>query len=154
MRSSGERIVTLEDTRELTCPAANLVALRTQEARVSLRDLVRSTLRLRPDRIIVGEVRGAEALDLLKAWNTGHPGGVTTLHANSAIGAFSRLEQLVAGATTSIPFNLIGEAIDVIVFLSQASGERRVEDALRVTGFDECGYRIEPLATRALSVIH
>jgi P-type conjugative transfer ATPase TrbB len=149
----GERIVILEDTRELTCPAANLVALRTQDARVSLRDLVRSTLRLRPDRIIVGEVRGAEALDLLKAWNTGHPGGLTTLHANSALGALSRLEQLVSEATARAPFELIAEAVDVIVFMSRAGGQRRVEDAVRVLEFTGEGYRTEPVLSRSLSLV-
>ena len=149
----GERIVILEDTRELTCPAANLVALRTQDARVTLRDLVRSTLRLRPDRIIVGEVRGAEALDLLKAWNTGHPGGLTTLHANSALGALSRLEQLVSEATARAPFELIAEAVDVIVFMTRASGQRRVEDAIRVLEFTGDGYRTEPVLSRSLSLV-
>lgn len=149
----GERIIILEDTRELTCPAANLVALRTQDARVSLRDLVRSTLRLRPDRIIVGEVRGAEALDLLKAWNTGHPGGLTTLHANSALGALSRLEQLVSEATARAPFELIAEAVDVIVFMSRAGGQRRVEDAVRVLEFTGEGYRTEPVLSRSLSLV-
>ena len=72
-------MVILEDTRELQCAAEDVVALRTQPGSVSLSDLVRSTLRLRPDRIVVGEVRGPEALDLLKAWNTGHPGGIATL---------------------------------------------------------------------------
>ena len=149
----GERIVILEDTRELTCPAANLVALRTQESRVTLRDLVRSTLRLRPDRIIVGEVRGSEALDLLKAWNTGHPGGLTTLHANSALGALSRLEQLVSEATARAPFELIAEAVDVIVFMSRAGGQRRVEDAIRVLEFTGEGYRSEPVLSRSLSLV-
>lgn len=149
----GERIVILEDTRELACPAANLVALRTQEARVSLRDLVRSTLRLRPDRIIVGEVRGAEALDLLKAWNTGHPGGITTLHANSALGALSRLEQLVSEATARAPYELIAEAVDVIVFMSRAGGQRRVEEAMRVFEFTGEGYRTEPVLSRSLSLV-
>ena len=79
-----ERVVILEDTRELKCAAADCVALRTKPGVATLADLVRSTLRLRPDRIIVGEVRGPEALDMLKAWNTGHPGGITTVHANSA----------------------------------------------------------------------
>jgi type IV secretion system protein VirB11 len=82
-----ERIVILEDTRELRCAAPDCVRLRTKPGVASLADLVRSTLRLRPDRIIVGEVRGPEALDMLKAWNTGHPGGITTLHANSAASA-------------------------------------------------------------------
>ncbi|MFN7056885.1 P-type conjugative transfer ATPase TrbB [Hyphomonas sp.] len=151
---SGERIVILEDTRELTCPAANLVSLRTQGPRVTLRELVRSTLRLRPDRIIVGEVRGQEALDLLKAWNTGHPGGLTTLHANSALGALSRLEQLVSEGTARVPFELIAEAVDVIVFMSRASGQRRIEDAVRVLEFSGEGYRTEPVLSRSLSLVN
>ncbi|OYW86866.1 MAG: P-type conjugative transfer ATPase TrbB [Hyphomonas sp. 32-62-5] len=142
----GERIVLLEDTRELTCPAANLVALRTQGTSVTLRDLVRSTLRLRPDRILVGEVRGGEALDLLKAWNTGHPGGITTLHANSASGALRRLEQLAAEATHEPPRELIGEAIDAVVFMSRTGGTRRVDEVVRVTGFDGRHYVTAPLS--------
>ena len=150
----GDRIVILEDTRELKCAAPNVVQLRTHRGSTSLQDLVRSTLRLRPDRIIVGEVRGGEALDLLKAWNTGHPGGITTLHANSASGALTRLEQLVEEATTSLPHALIGEAVDVIVFMSRASGARRVEQALRITGFDGTEYRTEPLAAPFLNIVN
>lgn len=150
---SGERIVILEDTRELSCPAANLVTLRTQGTRVSLRDLVRSTLRLRPDRIIVGEVRGAEALDLLKAWNTGHPGGLTTLHANSALGALSRLEQLAGEATARTSCALIAEAVDIVVFMSRAGGQRRVEDAVRVREFTKGRYRTESLIAPTLSLV-
>ncbi len=93
-----ERVILIEDTRELQCAAPDCVALRTKSGVVSLADLVRSTLRLRPDRIIVGEVRGPEALDLLKAWNTGHPGGIATVHANSARAALYRLEQLIQEA--------------------------------------------------------
>jgi Flp pilus assembly CpaF family ATPase len=77
-------VILIEDTRELQCAAPDTVALRTRPGVVTMADLVRSTLRLRPDRIIVGEVRGGEALDMLKAWNTGHPGGIATVHANSA----------------------------------------------------------------------
>src|SRR3546814_6874021 len=76
---------------------------------------LRSTLRLLPDRIIVGEVRGAEALDMLKAWNTGHPGGIATVHANSARSALYRLEQLVQESVVSVPRRLIAEAIDLVV---------------------------------------
>lgn len=151
---ASDRIIILEDTRELQCAAPDILQLRSHRAGATLRDLVRSTLRLRPDRIVVGEVRGGEALDLLKAWNTGHPGGIATVHANSASGAFSRLEQLVAEVTASPPASLIGEAIDVVVFLSRASGARRVEEALRVTGFDETGYRTEPLAAPGPAHIH
>ena len=87
---TADRVVLIEDTRELQCKAPNLVALRTKDGVVSLSDLVRSSLRLRPDRIPVGEVRGAEALDLLKAWGTGHPGGIGTIHAGTALGALRR----------------------------------------------------------------
>lgn len=148
-----DRILILEDTRELRCAAPNVVQLRTHRGSTSLQDLVRSTLRLRPDRIIVGEVRGAEALDLLKAWNTGHPGGITTLHANSAHGALRRLEQLTIEATPRAPFDLIAEAIDVVVFMSRAGGQRRIEEALRVTGFDGEGYQTAPLVSPSLSLV-
>ena len=148
-----DRIVILEDTRELCCAAPNRVQLRTHRGSASLQQLVRSTLRLRPDRFVVGEVRGAEALDLLKAWNTGHPGGITTLHANSAYGALRRLEQLTLEASSRAPFDLIAEAIDVVVFMSRASGQRRIEEALRVSGFDGDGYQTEPLVSRSLSLV-
>src|SRR3546814_2973448 len=90
MAHLDERVILIEDTRELQCAASDVVALRTRPGIVGMADLVRSTLRLRPDRIIVGEVRGAEALDMLKAWNTGHPGGIATVHANSAPSALYR----------------------------------------------------------------
>jgi len=125
----GERIVILEDTRELQCAAEDVVALRTQPGSVTLDDLVRSTLRLRPDRIIVGEVRGGEALALLKAWNTGHPGGIATVHANSARAALSRLEQLAMEASASSPTALIAEAVDLVVFIERGGpAGRRVSD--------------------------
>lgn len=149
----AERIVILEDTRELNCLAANKVQLRTHRGASSLQDLVRSTLRLRPDRIIVGEVRGGEALDLLKAWNTGHPGGITTLHANSAHGALKRLEQLTLEATRHVPFDLITETIDVVVFMSRADGQRRIEEALTVLDFDGSDYVTQPLVSGSLSLV-
>ncbi|ACT58368.1 P-type conjugative transfer ATPase TrbB [Hirschia baltica] len=150
---ASDRVVILEDTRELKCTASNVIALRTHKDKVSLQQLVRSTLRLRPDRIIVGEVRGSEALDLLKAWNTGHPGGITTLHANSAKSALKRLEQLTQEAITYPPFELIAEAIDVVVFMSRKDGIRRVEEALRVTGFDGSDYLTTPLVSPSLSIL-
>ena len=131
-----ERIVILEDTRELRCAAADCVALRTKPGVASLADLVRSTLRLRPDRIIVGEVRGGEALDMLKAWNTGHPGGIATVHANSAASALLRLEQLVQEAVATVPRELIVEAIDIIAFLQGRAGARRLEALREVAGLD------------------
>jgi type IV secretion system protein VirB11 len=141
-----ERVVILEDTRELKCAAADCVALRTKPGVASLADLVRSTLRLRPDRIIIGEVRGPEALDMLKAWNTGHPGGITTVHANSAAAGLYRLEQLVQEAVVTVPRSLIVEAIDIVVFLSGRGPARRIETLLELTGLDEDGeYVLKPL---------
>jgi type IV secretion system protein VirB11 len=146
-----ERVVILEDTRELRCAAADCVALRTKPGVASLADLVRSTLRLRPDRIIVGEVRGPEALDMLKAWNTGHPGGITTVHANSAHAGLYRLEQLVQEAVVTIPRNLIVEAIDIVVFLAGRGPGRRVETLLEVMSLDAEGeYVLKPFGRPVL----
>jgi type IV secretion system protein VirB11 len=152
--SLNERVVILEDTRELRCAAEDVVALRTKPGVASLADLVRSTLRLRPDRIIVGEVRGGEALDMLKAWNTGHPGGLTTVHANSAPAALTRLEQLVQEAVVTVPRALIAEAIDLVVFIKGRGSERRIDSLLEVTGLDEDGnYLLRPAAAPALHVV-
>ena len=107
---TADRVVLIEDTRELQCAAPNLVSLRTRDGVATLTDLVRSALRLRPDRIPIGEVRGPEALDLLKAWGTGHPGGIGTIHAGSAIGALRRLEQLIQEAVVTVPRALIAFA--------------------------------------------
>ena len=134
LAAHDERVILIEDTRELQCAAADTVALRTRRGTVSMGDLVRSTLRLRPDRIIVGEVRGAEALDMLKAWNTGHPGGIATVHANSAASALHRLEQLVQEAVASVPRRLIAEAVDLIVFIEGRGAARRVGGILGVEG--------------------
>ena len=134
--TTDERIVMLEDTRELQCAAQDSVALRTSPT-VGLESLVRSTMRLRPDRIIVGEVRGGEALDLLKAWNTGHPGGVATVHANSAASALTRIEQLIGERTTSVPYQLIADAIDIVVFIARTGEGRRVQEIIRIDGLDE-----------------
>jgi len=148
-----ERVVILEDTRELKCAAPDLVALRASP-QVSLEMLVRSTLRLRPDRIIVGEVRGGEALDLLKAWNTGQPGGIATLHANSAASALSRLEQLIGERTRQIPCELIADAVDLIIHIARSSGGRKVDEILRVDGLgDHHGYRLTPADPQSFTIV-
>jgi type IV secretion system protein VirB11 len=145
MAHCDERVIIIEDTRELQCAASDVVALRTRSigggsaGTVTMADLVRSTLRLRPDRIIVGEVRGKEALDMLKAWNTGHPGGIATVHANSAVSALYRLEQLVQESVVTVPRRLIAEAIDMIAFISGRGLARRVETIARVAGVDPDG---------------
>ena len=137
--SREERVILIEDTRELQCAAPDTVALRTRPGIVTMADLVRSTLRLRPDRIIVGEVRGGEALDMLKAWNTGHPGGIATLHANSAKSALYRLEQLIQEVVITVPRRLIADAIDLIVFIEGRGSARRVAAIERVEGLDPSG---------------
>ena len=131
---TGDRVVLIEDTRELQCAASNLVSLRTKDGAATLSELVRSALRLRPDRIPIGEVRGAEALDLLKAWGTGHPGGVGTLHAGSAVGALRRLEQLIQEAVVTVPRALIAETIDLIAVLQGRGSARRLVELARVRG--------------------
>lgn len=136
MAALGERIILIEDTRELQCPAPDTVALRTRAGTVSISDLVRSTLRLRPDRIVVGEVRGGEALDMLKAWNTGHPGGIATIHANGAAAALRRLEGLVQEAVVTVPRHLIADAIDIVVFIAGRGRFRRIGEVVRVDGLD------------------
>src|ERR1700684_1047646 len=136
---SADRVVLIEDTRELQCKAPNLVALRTKDGVISLSDLVRSSLRLRPDRIPIGEVRGPEALDLIKAWGTGHPGGVATIHAGTAIGALRRLEQLIQEAVITVPRALIAETINVIAVLSGRGADRRLAELASVTGIGPSG---------------
>lgn len=147
---TSDRVVLIEDTRELQCKAPNLVALRTKDGVTSLSDLVRSSLRLRPDRIPIGEVRGAEALDLLKAWGTGHPGGIGTIHAGSAIGALRRLEQLIQEAVVTVPRALIAETINVIAFLSGRGADRRLAELASVTGLGPSGdYRITAIEDKS-----
>ncbi|MCL2009667.1 MAG: P-type conjugative transfer ATPase TrbB [Synergistaceae bacterium] len=139
----SDRLIVLEDTVELQYNLENVYSLRTDgKSGVSMQSLVKVSLRLRPDRIVVGEVRGGEALDLLKSWNTGHPGGISTLHANSAESALIRLEQLVSEASVSPMKELIGEAVDVVVFLKRQArkGSKThgpvVTEILEVKGVD------------------
>lgn len=143
-----DRVVLIEDTRELQCAAPNLVALRTKDGVASLSDLVRSALRLRPDRIPIGEVRGAEALDLLKAWGTGHPGGIGTIHAGSAVGALRRMEQLIQEAVVTVPRALIAETINLVAVLAGRGTARRLTELAHVEGLGPDGdYRVTPVLT-------
>lgn len=129
------RLLILEDTRELQCTAENLADMRSGgDFNTTL--LLKASMRLRPDRIIVGEVRDGAALALLKAWNTGHDGGVATLHASSAMLGLVRMEQLVREAVEAPMQSLIGEAVDLIVFIEKCSGGRRVSEVVRVLGHD------------------
>jgi len=142
-----DRILIIEDTRELQCGSPDRVELLTKptDPAVTMNDLVRCALRLRPDRIVVGEVRGGEALALLKSWNTGHPGGLATLHANSAEDALSRLEDLVGEVSRHVPRRAIARTIQLIVFVRRTHQGRRVESICRVRGFDGNNYELEPI---------
>lgn len=149
--ATGDRVLVLEDTVELQCAARDHVPLRTLPGTVSMTELVRATMRLRPDRVIVGEVRGGEALDLVKVWGTGHPGGIATVHAGSAHGALLRLEQLILEVAMTPPRALIAEAVNVVVFIAGRGRARRIQDIARVVGFDERGYRLDSAPDTALS---
>jgi P-type conjugative transfer ATPase TrbB len=133
-----DRIVILEDTVELQCVAEDHLALRTGP-RVTLAELVKSALRTSPTRIVVGEVRGGEALDLLDAWATGHGGGVATVHASSAAGALLRLDRLAQRANVPPQPHLVAEAIQMIAVLEGSNAGRRVTDMVRVVGLDPAG---------------
>lgn len=131
----NERIVIMEDTNELQCTAPNSVILRSNE-HTSINRLLRATLRLRPDRILVGEVRGGEALELLKGWNTGHPGGIATIHADSANQGLHRLEDLLSEATPNVNKAMIASTINVVVFIKKNPTGRKIEEVIQVTGYD------------------
>jgi Flp pilus assembly CpaF family ATPase len=138
MLAPQDRVITIEDTRELQCRVENAVELRAT-GKVTMLDLLRATMRLKPVRINVGEVRGAEAHALLKSWNTGHPGGFASLHANDCMAGLRRLEALVAEATSAPQHELIGEAVDLVVFIDEASDlpvGRKVRELMLVSGYD------------------
>lgn len=151
----AERIVILEDTRELQCEARNAVQLHTGDV-ADLTRLVRVTMRLRPDRIIVGEVRGGEALALLKAWNTGHPGGITTVHANSAAAALLRLESLIQESGVPPQPRLVAETVDLVAFIVRTPEGRRIRELARVSAYDAAqgNYLLEPMCPAAMEVEH
>ena len=140
------RLVLMEQVGELQCRAANHVPMLTTDA-VSLQRLLKVLMRLRPDRPIVGEVRGGEALELLKAWNTGHNGGASTLHANSAADALIRFEQCIQEVSWSPMQRLIGAAVDLIVFIQKTKEPpgRKVTEVVRVHGFSDGEYQLSTL---------
>lgn len=137
-----DRLVILEDTAEIQCAAENAVVLHTSE-HIDMARLLKSTMRLRPDRIIVGEVRDGAALTLLKARNTGHPGGVATIHSNTAKSALRRLEQLTAEVSQQPMQDVIGEAVDLIVSIERTARGRRVRDIIHVERHANGQYEIE-----------
>lgn len=141
----NDRVISIEDTTELQCSVKNYLDLRAVGG-VTMLDCLRACMRLKPTRIVVGEVRGAEAHTLLKAWNTGHPGGAATVHANDALSGLIRLESLVAEATSAPQQNLIAEAVDLVVFVDEESSVkagRKVREVLLVTGYSNGSYQVE-----------
>ena len=143
--SPHDRVISIEDTTELQCSVANYVDLRAVGT-VTMLDCLRACMRLKPSRIVVGEVRGAEAHTMLKAWNTGHPGGAATVHANDALSGLIRLESLVAEATSAPQQQLIAEAVDLVVFLDEEAGltaGRKVREVALVNGYRDGRYQLE-----------
>ena len=139
---TSQRIVILEDTVELQCSAPNHLVLRTSDT-ADLLALLRTTMRLRPDRIIVGEVRGAEALTLLKAWNTGHPGGIATIHAGDCVGGLNRLDQLVQEANVPSQSRLIAETVQIVIRVARSGCIRRIEEVAEVAAWSQdAGFRL------------
>lgn len=129
-----DRVFLIEDTPELQCSAWDCVPALTRRAPkpIGVADLVRDALRMRPDRIVIGEIRdGAAALETIKAWNTGHPGGLSTIHANSAEDALHRMEDLIAEVTAQIPKRAIAHAVDLVVFIRRTRSGRQVESIVR-----------------------
>ena len=144
-----DRVLILEDTVELQCKMPNVFEMRTDaKSNTTMQKLVKASLRLRPDRIIVGEVRGGEALDLLKSWNTGHPGGICTVHANSARSSLIRMEQLISEVSKTPMKDLIGEALDVVVFLKRvAQIGPIVAEIVEVSGIQDGEYACKSIST-------
>ncbi|TAW83773.1 P-type conjugative transfer ATPase TrbB (plasmid) [Rhizobium ruizarguesonis] len=145
LSAPDDRMVILEDTAEIQCAAENAVGLHTSDT-IDMARLLKSTMRLRPDRIIVGEVRDGAALTLLKAWNTGHPGGVTTIHSNTAMSALRRLEQLTAEASQQPMQEVIGEAVDLVVSIERTGKGRRVREVIHIEGYRNSHYQTEHYA--------
>ncbi len=141
----NDRVISIEDTTELQCSVKNFLDLRAVGG-VTMLECLRACMRLKPTRIVVGEVRGAEAHTLLKAWNTGHPGGAATIHANDGMSGLIRLESLVAEATSAPQQRLIAEAVDLVIFVDEEPelrAGRKVKEVLLVTGYRDGQYLTE-----------
>ncbi len=138
------RMITMEDTYELQCNSPFVDMLHTSKSE-NMQDLLKITLRLRPDRIIIGEVRDKMALDMLKAWNTGHPGGVCTYHADDAYSSLLRLEELIRESSISPMPTLIQRAVDIIIFIECVREKRSVTEVAEVTGYANNEYQLNYL---------
>lgn len=152
---ADDRLVAIEDTMELQVTMPNSVLLRTSE-HANMQRLLRATMRLRPDRIVVGEVRGGEALTLLKSWNTGHPGGIATIHANSAEGGLTRLSQLIYEAPEARNLSettiaaTIKEAVNLVIFIERAAtpAGRSVSEIMQIDDYVRDRFVMRPIEIR------
>ena len=132
----NNRVIIIEDTKELKCDAKNKLALISTKT-TSMEDLLRATLRSRPDRIILGEVRGSEAFTLINAWSTGHKGGISTVHSNSAFHTLTRIETLVGFGTDKVQPSIIADAINVIIYIKKTPTGRIIEEIRKVITYDK-----------------
>lgn len=147
-----DRVIIIEDSQELRCNVQDSVTMRASPLR-SMNELIFDSMRMRPDRIVIGEVRGKEAHSLIKAWNTGHTGGVSTIHANSSQGALLRLEQLIAEAGVAPVPQAIVEAVNVVVFIQKTNKGRKgrqVTSIMKLNGYSA----VENYLTEELSLTH
>jgi type IV secretion system protein TrbB len=156
----NDRTAIIEDTLELQCSVENKIHLRTSDNR-TMNDLLRYCMRLRPDRIIIGEVRGKEAHSLIKAWNTGHPGGLSTIHANDALRGLMRVAQLVEEAGVPANPDAIAEAINLVIYITRDGSSiagRKVTEILEIQGYDPTHQRYVslsfPVHEKSLMKIH
>ena len=137
-----DRLIILEDTREIQSVAEDTLRMKTSQY-VNLLKLFESTMRQRPDRIIVGEIRGGEALSLLIAWNSGHPGGLCTIHSETAEKGLSQLEQYVQIVSVSPQEKLIAQSVNLIIVLTRVGGQRKVSEIAEVKGYKDGKYILE-----------
>ncbi|MGL4946362.1 MAG: P-type conjugative transfer ATPase TrbB [Cetobacterium sp.] len=128
------RVVLIEDVQELQCETENKVRMKTSK-NTTIRDLIKITMRKTPERIIVGEIRDGAALDLLKAWNSGHPGGISTIHADDCLGGLEKLEQYIQEVSANPQSKLIGRAVDLVVVIAKVEGQRKITEIVTVDGY-------------------
>lgn len=142
MAKYQERMIIIEDTQELQCSCEDRVFLRTSDT-VTMKDLLEDTLRMRPDRISIGEIRGGAALDLLKAWNSGHPGGICTIHADSPRAGLDQLEQYISEVSVSPQQKMISRVAHILVFIKREGLKRVIGSIAEVKGYKDGEYILE-----------
>ena len=135
----NNRVVLIEDVQELQCETENKVRMKTSK-NTTIRDLIKITMRKTPERIIVGEIRDGAALDLLKAWNSGHPGGISTIHADDCLGGLEKLEQYIQEVSANPQSRFIARAIDLVVVIAKVEGQRKITEIVTVDGYENGEY--------------